>query len=146
MRCLRWTDIDLAAGVVRWAAEFDKIDNAHETPLSETALGALKAERARQGAIAGWVFVGQGGGAPLQRGAFYKWWAAACTAAKIDRPKGAFHTLRRRFATKRLDVPLKTLAALGRKSTATLVECYQHPDMGQLRAALEAPLRKVQTS
>lgn len=146
VRSMRWTDIDLSAGVVKWPAEFDKIDNAHETPLSDVALGALKAERARQGAIAGWVFAGQGGHAPLQRGAFYKWWAAACTAAKVDRPKGAYHTLRRRFATSRLHVPLKTLAALGGwKSTATLVECYQHPDMGQLREALEAPRRKAQS-
>jgi hypothetical protein len=52
--------------------------------------------------------------------------------------------MRRRFATDRLGVPLKTLAALGGwKDTRTLVECYQHPDMMQLREALEVG-RKVQ--
>jgi integrase len=58
VRSLRWTDVDLTSGVVTWPAEFDKIDNQHSTPLSDAALAALKAERGRQGAIAGWVFPG----------------------------------------------------------------------------------------
>jgi integrase len=140
VRSLRWADVDLTAGVVAWPAEFDKVDNQHKTPLSEPAVAALKAYRARQAAIAGWIFPGQDGTAPLERGRFYAWWRLACTLAEIDRPKGAFHTMRRRFATDRLGVPLKTLAALGGwKDTRTLVECYQHPDMEQLREALVAP-------
>ncbi len=147
VRSLRWADVDLTSGVATWPAQFDKIDNQHSTPLSDAALVVLKAERGRQGAIAGWVFPGLAGRAPLGRARFYKWWKAACALAKITRPKGAYHTLRRRFATDRLNVPLKTLAALGGwRSTATLVQCYQHPDMGDLRAALEAPRRKAEGS
>lgn len=145
VRSLRWGDIDLAAGVVHWPADFDKIENAHETPLSDVALAALRAYRARQRVLGlVWVFPGPGGRVALERGTFYKWWRDGCDRANITRPRGAFHTLRRRFATDRLGVPLKTLAALGGwKSTATLVECYQHPDMGALREALDAPRKRV---
>jgi integrase len=128
VRMLRWTDIDLTAGVVTWPAEHDKIENEHQTPLSDAALAVLKAERTRQGAIAGWVFPGQSGEQPLDRGRFYGWWKTACTRAEITRPKGAFHTLRRKFATERVGVPLKTLASLGGwKDTRTIVECYRTP-------------------
>jgi integrase len=145
VRSLRWSDVDLTAGTVHWPADFDKIDNAHETPLSDVALAALRAYRARERVLGlTWIFPGPGGHVPLERGTFYKWWTEAVEKAKITRPRGAFHTLRRRFATERLDVPLKTLAQLGGwKSTATLVECYQHPDMGALREALDAPRRKA---
>lgn len=107
VRSLRWSDIDLTTGVVKWPAEFDKIENEHETPLSDAALGALKAYRAREKVLGlTWVFPGRDG--PLQRTAFYRWWRQAYEVAELTRPRGAFHTLRRKFATDRLSVPLKT--------------------------------------
>ena len=90
VRSLRWQDVDLMSGVVKWPADHDKIKNEHETPLSDSALAALKAYRASQGVIAGWVFPGQGGRVPLERGRFYKWWVRACEVAEIERPRGAF--------------------------------------------------------
>ena len=48
-----------------------------------------------------------------------------------------WHSLRRRFASDLMHVPLKTLCELGEwKSPQTVLTCYQHPDQQRLRAAL----------
>ena len=50
-----------------------------------------------------------------------------------------WHSLRRKFASDLMDQPLKVLCELGGwKNAKTVLNCYQRPDEGQLRTALEA--------
>ena len=67
------------------------------------------------------------------------WWKRAEKAAGIPRRPGlGWHSLRRKFATDLQEVPLKVLCQLGGwKSYKTVLECYQHPDQGEMRRALE---------
>ena len=60
--------------------------------------------------------------------------------AKLERVKGrGYHSLRRQFATELKDTPLRALAHLGGwKDTTTLLKCYQQPDEGTQRRALES--------
>jgi hypothetical protein len=54
VRRLRWEDIDLREGTVRWAGEFDKVGREVVTPLSDEAIEVLKRAPRRLGRP--WVF------------------------------------------------------------------------------------------
>jgi len=73
----------------------------------------------------------------------HAWWSKAQILAGLDpMPGRGWHSLRRKFASDLMDQPLKELCALGGWKTAkTVLECYQRPDTGQLRTALEARRR-----
>ena len=43
LRHLRWSDVDLDAGRIRWRAEHDKIGFEHATPISPVLSDALSA-------------------------------------------------------------------------------------------------------
>lgn len=141
IRQLRWSDIDLDRRTVRWQAVSDKIGFEHSTPLTDAAIVALTAQRRRTRAIGDtWVFPSDETPAePRPRITFAKWWYAAERAAELGRVKGrGYHSLRRQFATEMKDTPLKDLAYLGGwKDTGTLLTCYQQPDEGTQRRALE---------
>jgi len=66
------------------------------------------------------------------------WWRAE-TAAERNHVHGlGWHGLRRKFATELKHTPIKDLCALGGwKSERTIFECYQQPDEGTMRRALE---------
>ncbi|MDE0081132.1 MAG: hypothetical protein OXT72_00600 [Gammaproteobacteria bacterium] len=50
-----------------------------------------------------------------------------------------WHSLRRKSAGDLMDRPLKVLCELGGwRNVKTVLNCYQRPDEGQLRTALEA--------
>ena len=51
VRLLRWSDIDLENGRIRWRAENDKIGYEHATPLTEKAVMALRKAQRNGGAI-----------------------------------------------------------------------------------------------
>ena len=76
---------------------------------------------------------------PLSRDAVFNIWKRTAVAAGL--PKGqryGWHSVRRQFANELRDVSLKDLAHLGGwKNAATILTCYQHPDEGTQRAALE---------
>ena len=44
---IRWSDIHIGAGWVRWRAEYDKTGHEHTTPATGEALAALEEARAR---------------------------------------------------------------------------------------------------
>jgi hypothetical protein len=49
--------VDLGKKLVSWLAANDKINFAHQTPLSDEAVAVLAAEKGRQGMIGdAWVF------------------------------------------------------------------------------------------
>lgn len=87
-----------------------------------------------------WIFAeSHSGASPRSRSTFAKWWREAEDLAGLERePRLAWHSLRRQFATELKDTPLADLAALGGwKSTATILTCYQQPDVDTMRRALE---------
>ena len=141
IRQLRWTDIDFEGREVRWRAEHEKTGHEHVTPLTDEALAAL--EEARR--------MGDGtGDAPVlpssrdetrcvHRVSAFQWWRKAQTLAGLEpKPRRGWHSLRRKFASDLMDLPLKVLCELGGwRDAQTVLRCYQRPDAGQLRTALE---------
>ena len=142
IRRLRWTDIDLPSGVIRWRAEHEKSGYEHRTPVTAEALAALEEARARNPVI---------GDSPLlpsskdpsvstTRWMIHAWWEKAERLAGLERKRGrGWHSLRRKFASNLMDQPLKVLCELGGwKEAQTVLRCYQQADTGQLRKALES--------
>ena len=145
IRQLRWHDIDFDGGTILWRAEHDKSGHEHVTPVTGEALSALKeASRSHPG-------TGEEPVLPAPRNPLacpgaarlHAWWSKAQILAGLDpMPGRGWHSLRRKFASDLIDQPLKVLCALGGWKTAkTVLECYQRPDEGQLRKALEARRR-----
>ncbi|HEY6922593.1 MAG TPA: hypothetical protein VI653_03925 [Steroidobacteraceae bacterium] len=63
--------------------------------------------------------------------------------AKVPHVKGAgWHAYRRKWATERGDLPLKTLmVAGGWRDLQTLVTCYQHPSEDELLKVMAHPTK-----
>ncbi len=82
----------------------------------------------------------------MSRVSAYLWWKKAQALAGLEpKPGRGWHSLRRKFATDLMDLPLKVLCELGGwKSAQTVLRCYQQADEGQLRTALESR-RRVRT-
>ena len=143
IRQLRWSDIDFEGREVRWRAEHEKTGHEHATPLTDEAVAALKEARGMSDGS---------GNAPvltssssrdatrcMGRAAAQQWWKQAETLAGLEpKPRRGWHSLRRKFASDLMDLPLKVLCELGGwKDAQTVLRCYQRPDAGQLRTALE---------
>ena len=142
IRNLRWSDIDLDGETILWRSEHEKTGYEHRSPLSAPALAVLKQASRRRPGI---------GDAPVLPSATHPlksvspsqprvWWCRAEQLAGMERKRGrGWHSLRRKFASDLMDQPLKVLCELGGwKNAKTVLQCYQRPDEGQLRKALEA--------
>ena len=140
IRQLRWSDIDLEAGVIRWRGEHEKTGYEHRTPVSAEALGVLEEARRENPGI---------GDAPLlpapkdpskcvSCSLVRDWWEKAQELAGLEPKRGrGWHSLRRKFASDLMNQPLKVLCELGGWKTAqTVLQCYQRADEEQLRKAL----------
>ncbi|MCY4399175.1 MAG: hypothetical protein OXE96_07555, partial [Gemmatimonadetes bacterium] len=70
----------------------------------------------------------------------YRLWCRAQTLAGLEPKRGrSWHSLRRKFASDLMELPLKVLCELGGwKNAHTVLRCYQRPDAGRLRTALES--------
>ena len=141
IRQLRWSDIHIEAGTIRWRGEIDKIGNDHTTPMHKDLAAYLKAERKRVKAIGDvWVCPHPyDAEKPMSREyAVKKLWPALRSAAGI--PAGehyGWHSFRRTWTNQLRAVPLKELQTLGGwKSTQTIVQVYLQADEGAQRAAL----------
>jgi integrase len=140
VRMLRWSDIDLDRGLVRWRGENDKIGFEHTTYLSEGAKTALAALRQSRPAI-GDAFLFPSPvdtSKPRSRYDLQDWWRRGAKRANL--PKGqrlGWHSLRRKFATEMKQAPLRDLSHLGGwKCVQTILTCYQQPDELTQRKAL----------
>lgn len=138
---LRWSDIDLVHGRIRWRAENDKIGFEHVTILSPAAVAALEKIRACEPAIGdAWVFPSPTDPSqPCSRHLFRDWWQRGEKLAGLSpvAPRG-YHSLRRKFATELKHEPLKDVCYLGGwKDAQTVLKCYQQPDEGTMRAVLD---------
>jgi integrase len=145
IRLLRWSDVDLEGGAIRWRGDQDKIGFDHTTPLSPEAFKALKkAQKACQEIGEAWVFAAPGDPtSACSHDLLRTWWERAETLAGLKHEPGrGWHSLRRQFATELKDVPLPDLCLLGGwKNPQTVVKCYQRPDVGTMRAALATRAR-----
>ena len=139
---LRWADIDLDGRTIRWRGEHEKTGYEHRTPITSMAQAVLVEARKRNPGI---------GDAPVMpapkepsvcmtRWLASSWWKRAEELAGLEPKRGrGWHSLRRKFASDLMDLPLKVLCDLGGWKTAqTVLQCYQRPDEDRLRKALEA--------
>ena len=140
IRSLRWSDIDLEGGVVRWRAEHEKTGYEHRTPMTADALAALEEARRRNPGTGDTPVLPASTDASRCAGrslARY-WWNRAQKLAGLEPRRGrGWHSLRRKFASDLMGQPLKVLCELGGWKTAkTVLQCYQRADEDRLRKAL----------
>ena len=142
IRNLRWSDVDIDGQAIRWRSEHEKTGYEHRTPLSAKALAVLKqAWRRSPGSEDAPVL--PSGNHPMKCVSPSQprvWWCRAERLAGMERKhRRGWHSLRRKFASDLIDQPLKVLCELGGwRNAKTVLACYQQPDEGQLRKALEA--------
>ena len=147
IRKLQWLDIDFEGEAVRWRAKNEKTGYEHTTPVTAEALAALEEARA--------MSAGTGDDPVLPaptdasrcvgRSLVGYWWKKAQKLAALEPKRGrGWHSLRRKFASDLMNVPLKVLCELGGwKEAQTVLQCYQRADEGQLRTALDSRRREV---
>jgi len=77
--------------------------------------------------------------ASISRGQAGTWWLKAERLAKLEYKRGrGWHSLRRKFASDLMALPLKVICELGGwKEAQTVLRCYQQADAVQLRKALD---------
>jgi integrase len=96
VRHLRWSDVDLVQGTIRWRSEFDKNSEEVVVPLTPAALAALRA--APRGIGEAWVFPSERNPArPTSRHSFQIWLRRA-KAALLKGEKDDAHRARLREA------------------------------------------------
>jgi integrase len=145
IRQLRWEDIDVERGTIRWRAEFDKKGREWVVPCPSSLIDDLKQFRKRLGVIGEWLFAGERKPErPMDRHLFDKWLRVAEEQAKLPKLVGGlWHPYRRKWATERKHHSLKDVAAAGGwKDTETLLTCYQQPDTETILAVMSEQ-RKV---
>ncbi len=132
IRKLRWSDIDLDGRTVLWRAEHEKTGREHTTPVAVEALSVLEeASAMRTGA-------GDAPVLPTRRNPFEcvsqsltnQWWGRAERLAGLEpKSRRGWHSLRRKFASDLMDLPLKVLCELGgwrdTKTCAPLLPAHQ---------------------
>ena len=142
IRNLRWGDIDFEGREVRWRAEHEKTGYEHVTPMTDQAVAVLEEARdANPGSGEALVLPApRDPSASISRGRTVAWWHRAERLAGLEHVRGrGWHSLRRKFASDLMDLPLKVLCELGGwKEAQTVLRCYQQADAGQLRKALDS--------
>ena len=145
IRQLRWSDIDMEGGVVRWRAEHEKSGYEHRTPVTAEALAVFREARTRNPETGDTVVLPSPKYPSRCVGSALAcvWWKRAENLAGLDpKPGRGWHSLRRKFASDLMNQPLKVLCELGGWKTAkTVLQCYQRADEAQLRTALESRRR-----
>ena len=141
IRNLRWTDIDFEDGTILWRAAHEKTGYEHRTPVTDEALAALE-EAQRRNPETGDTPVlpsTQDPSSCVRRWLLSDRWRQAERLAGLEPKRGrGWHSLRRKFASDLMDLPLKVLCELGGwKEVQTVLRCYQQADTGQLRKALD---------
>ncbi len=129
IRQLRWTDIDIDGKTVRWRAEHEKTGYEHTTPLTAEAVAALEEARGMSTGTENAPLLPAPGDASrcMGRARVYCLWCRAQTLAGLEPKRGrSWHSLRRKFASDLMDLPLKVLCELGGwKNAQTVLRCYQ---------------------
>ena len=139
VRQLRWSDMDMERRTIRWRGEHEKTSGEHRTPVTAMARAALEEARRRNPGIGDAPAAPKDPFACMGRSLARDWWKRAERFAGLEPKRGrGWHSLRRRFASDVMDLPLKVLCDLGGWKTAeTVLQCYQRPDEDRLRKAIE---------
>ena len=147
IRKLRWADIDFEERTILWRAEHEKTGYEHRTPVTTEAIAALEEARSHaRGTGNAPVLPAPGDPSThMSRTRMGSCWKSAERRAGFEPKRGrGWHSLRRKFASDLMDLPLKVLCDLGGwKQAQTVLQCYQHTDEVQLRTALDDRPRKV---
>ncbi len=138
---LRWEDWNPEAGkfgTLVWHADFDKLGRTSATPVTPSVRDALEAHRHETGGATGWIFPAPGGEGHVTVSLASHWFRKVERAAKIPHVRGfGWHSLRRAFATKRKQLSVQDVAALGGwKGTQVLQELYQQADLDAMERVL----------
>ena len=152
IRMLRWDDIDLEAGEIRWRRENDKKGRETVVPIPPALLDRLEAfsfaclatqvERYEQPSE--FLFAAYRDPAvPMDRHLFDQWLSVAEEKAGLKKLEGGlWHPYRRKWATERKDQPMADVMAAGGWSDAdTLLRSYQQADKETLRRVVNHPNR-----
>ena len=153
IRHLRWEDIDLTRGTIRWRRESDKKRKEWVIPIPETLVDELRQFQRRLLVAGGLIFPSPyNPQVPIDGRWLGRQLEAAEDAAGLDKLDGAlFHAYRRSWATSRKHLPAADVAAAGGWSdVTTLIRVYQQPDEDTLLAVMsesrKVTERKVQTA
>ena len=140
IRQLRWSDIDLDGGRIRWRGKHEKTRYEHRTPITAEAQAVLDEARRQSPGIGDVPLLPapKDPSACVRRSLVRDWWNKAVAVAGLEPKRGrGWHSLRRKFASDLMDQPLKVLCELGGWKTAqTVLHCYQQADENRLRQAL----------
>jgi len=136
VRQLWWSDIDLINRQFRWRSAAQKNLKEHYTPISDAALAAILKLPQGSGDVP--VFESKRrAGCGLGREVFTKWWTLARTQAELTETTGAWHKLRREFATQLIDQPVRVVQELGGWADGqVLTQIYQGVSMQAMRDVL----------
>ena len=142
IRKLRWSDIEIEGRTIRWRAEHEKTGYEHTTPLTDEAISVIQEARERNSARGNAPVLAstQDPSVFVRRWVLGAKWQQAERLAGLELKRGrGWHSLRRKFASDLMGLPLKVLCQLGGwKNAQTVLRCYQQADEGQLRKALES--------
>jgi integrase len=145
VRHLRWEDIDLTRGTIRWRKESDKKRKEWRVPIPQALIDELRQFQRRLCTAGGLIFPSQHNPElPVDRRWLARQLEEAEQTAGLDKLDGAlFHAYRRSWATSRKHLPVADVAAAGGWSdVTTLIRVYQQPDEDTLLAVMSEP-RKV---
>ena len=145
IRHLRWEDIDLTRGTIRWRKESDKKRKEWLVPIPEALIEELRQFQRRLLVAGGLIIPSQHNPeVPVDRRWLARQLEEAEQTAGLDKLDGAlFHAYRRSWATSRKHLPVADVAAAGGWSdVTTLIRVYQQPDEDTLLAVMSEP-RKV---
>ena len=148
IRQLRWEDIDLARGQIRWRAEADKKRKEWVVPIPSVLVDEIRGFQRKLGVVGGWVFAAEKDSSkPMDRHLFDRWLTVAEKRAKLEKLDGGlWHAYRRKWATERKHLPVMDVAAAGGwNDVDTLLKVYQQPDPHTLLVVMSEP-RKVSES
>jgi integrase len=143
IRQLRWDDIDISVGTIRWRASSDKQRRELIVPIPPSLVDELRFFRREMGTGFGeLVFPSENDAAtPIRRDVFDKWLRKAEEKAGLPSLVGGlWHPYRRGWATSRKHHSVADVAAAGGwKDLNTLTECYMQADNDTMLAVMSEP-------
>jgi integrase len=146
-RNLRWEDVDLQAGTIRWRAEFDKKGYEDVVPMSDTVREALQFRRRIQPAIGDAPVFPSPGNAlePCSRYLLDAWLRRAYEKAEVQKLAGGlWHPLRRKWVTERKGYPVKDVAVAGGwRHEGTMITSYQQADAATVKQVVLHPTQRL---